>query len=316
MSYTIKLFEERVQGEMASLRVDRHYYVEPYTAIPEVMEFLLGGYRLIGGRLIYILGHQHPLFKLCRCSSVSSEYFDVPKYDSNEVNITGLAGLDRIGNPDKGVLIATYTMPNLTEQRQNSDGGDHESQMDIASEQWEFAGKSISKKNEFYRWIKNGKIKDPKGFEVAVTFPQITCQVTRHRCLSIPGLTIGKLQNTINLSEFRIINTILPAETVKFDGLTANRKITLNKGLQFYEITYKFSIQLTWGKIQPEVGDVYEGFVGWNRQLNPETSKWEGLVHGATNEPHYIHDELIFPLGTANGKPIRGLQYLFHPQST
>jgi|SRR5882672_908343 len=342
MTYHIKDIETTIQATQqagrGSLTIKRSMYCDPYDQIVALMYDMLGGYRLFGGNtLLYVQPVSHPLFPWSRCTDLEIVPKEKMGYIPNSV-VTGPLGLFRIpvplrdGNGASGlvgsaVVTASYSLPTLTEDQTN-DGGNADQQMDIASESWDFGGQRLTLLNEFYKWINNGVPKRQKDFQVTKNLSETRTQLTRHRVLKIPIGTISGLQDTINLSAFRMVNTIIPAECVRFDGASASRRLTTAQGLQYYEITYKFSLRLIYD--YTENGGSTRSYVGWNRIYNPEKGYWERMInHPLFSVPGTVHpayasgergiywyDEDIFPSAAGGGgTTIKGLQFLFDPRA-
>ena len=335
-TYHIRDIDTKITGSQKSgksdLTISRKMFCTPYTGVPTLMGDLLGGYKLVSGRVRVIPSLRHPLFPWTRCSDVSVEGHESFGYVPN-VSIAGKAGLlrtpvpvipsgvtDDWGNTGVGsaIVTATYTLPTLPEKEAGGGGDDADQQMDIASESWDFGGQRLTQLNEYLRWVVSGRPKRKENFLVTKTLTELRCQLVRHRVIRMPAITIGALQDTINKSQFRIVNTILPPETVRFEGASASRRITTSQGLQFYEVTYKFAIRLIVD--YTESSGATKTYVGWNRIYNPEKGWWERMVnfpiYSTGSRGIYLYDEDIYPASTQpNAKPIRGMQYLFDPRA-
>jgi hypothetical protein len=341
MTYHIKDIKTTIkasqQAGRGTLSIERQFYCDPYNQIVTLMFDMLGGYKLFSNFLLYVQPMSHPLFPWARCTDLSIEPKEVMGYVP-AASVAGPFGLTkRIPVPlDNGlpgavgeaIVTATYNLPTLTEAQNSSSGGNADQQMDIASEQWDFGGQRLTQLNEFYKWIVNGIPKRQKDFQVTKNLSETRTQLTRHRVLRIPIGTISGLQDTINLHPFRMVNTIIPAECVRFDGASASRRLTSAQGLQFYELTYKFALRLIYDYI--ETGST-RTYVGWNRIYNPEKGYWErmlntptfsipGTIHSSyppNSRGIYWYDEDIFAAATGTGgSSIRGLMYLFDPRAT
>jgi hypothetical protein len=329
VAYHIKDIETVITGSQnqgkGDLTISRRMYCEPYTGIVSLMSDLFGGYRKLGKTILLIPPLRHPLFPWTRCTGIQIAPFEKMGYIPAS-STTGIRGLARIPVPvnpvtgavGKAEVTATYTLPTLPEDQADSNGGDADQQMDIASESWDFGSQRLTLLNEFYKWEINGPPKRPQDFQVTKTLAESRVQLTRHKCLTIPITTVSRLTDTINKSAFRIVNSVIPAYCCRFDGMSAARRLTTGQGLIFYEITYKFSLRLIYD--YTEDAPTTRSYVGWNRIFNPEKGYWERLInyptYAAGPRGIYTLDEDIYPPSTQpNAKPIKGLQYLFSPRA-
>lgn len=335
VAYHIQDTETQISGSQkqgrGDLTINRKMLCTPYTGVVSLMSDLFGGYRRFGRKIILIPPLRHPLFPWTRCTDIQIAPFEKMGYIPNTIT-NGIRGLARIpvsvnpttGGVGKAEVTAIYTLPTLPEDANDSPGDDADQQMDIASESWDFGSQRLTLLNEYFKWKFNGTPKRQKDFQVTKTLSETRVQLTRHKCLAIPVVTMGRLADTINRSSIRLVNSVIPPECCRFDGAAAGRKITTGQGLQFYEITYKFSLRLIYDYVINDEFGVFSNqkdYVGWNRIFNPEKGYWERLVnapvYAAGERGIYLYDEDIYPASTQpNAKPIKGLQYLFDPRAT
>jgi len=335
-----------------SLKISEEGWLRPYTAIKQFISDLLGGYRLVGNRIILIPPKGHPLIPWCRCTSVKTQAFQQMQYVPHTHDVQGIAGVNRIPIPvdqscpgdstvGKCKVMMEYATPNLDPKSMDS-----QKEIDILSEQGEFSYKTLTIPNQFYKWEFSGAIldRDPKDHQQQKIIPEWGTQLTRHRCLTVPFQTISYLVGKINKNTFQCgPGLICPPQTCRFEGLSYQKRITTANGLKFYEITYKFKIRPEYSYIvtgynpglppgafgPPAPGfpkwNYAKGYVGWNRVYNFGADAWERWtswryqytklsVPSAGDPPYFIHelDEDWIP---AVGKIQGGFNKLFDPNA-
>lgn len=324
MAYTIKFMDETMSGgeddSSSSLEVVRTMKITPYTAIPECMLDLLGGIRVVNRRIIRTFPHRHPLFRQTRCKKVTTKPFDVLK--ANQTNVANYRGYfgnlkhNWIPYSNSAIVTATYGLPTLEEKdMQDSGGGDESTEMELASESWDYGGRNLTLPTKFMKWKSSGNLIRPQEANAAMAIPTIGVTVVRHRVFRKPVTAILLNMNKINKSSFRLVTDWFPPGTVRFEGLTATRRLTTARGIKFYELTYKFSIMPLFAMCAKDA-DANDGelkFVTWQRLFNPTTSLWEEVVWANdTSRKLFRYDEDDYSV-TLGGKPVKGFAGLFHP---
>lgn len=313
MAYTLQEIDETISGSGQDMTITRNLMIQPYSAVGEALSDALGGYRLIGGTIQQILPVRHPVFTWCRCTGFNAQKLTQP-YGQSPMVGGGVAALERVIEAKKAMLSLTYTMPSLAEGTLESNGaGDNPQQeLELASEAWDFSGKELELNTDYYVFASDNQPLKGKEKKIFITVPEVTLQLTRHKCFRVPFNTISTLMNSINLAPFQLgfNKPTFPSETVRFEGLSAARKLTTGQGLEFFEVSYKFAILPVYG---PLFGDT--DFVGWNRTYYPEKGYWDYYVHASTGEKPYKYADELLPLGTSGGVPTLGLGWLFDPRA-
>lgn len=334
---------DRVGGSPGSLRIARTGFCDPYTGVLKMAADLLGGYRLVGvgpkRRIILIPPMRHPLFTWCRVTDLQIDPFEKLQYTS-ATKVYDVAGLKRIALPRKGNFGAegkakvqiTYQLPTLPENAidDNGQGQNADQNIAIASESWDFSGRSLTIPGRYYEWKFSGPITPAQINDnlVKKEFADVSYQLVRHRCLKIPFNCISALMGTVNYNQISILNTTFPSETLLFLGMAATRNLTTAQGFPFYELTYRFKIKPTIDKIvisavpSPGGGGTMYGtsdpdFVGWNRVYNFAASAWERQREAGSNPERYIYpfdtDKASFLI--KNGATVVGFRCLFDPRA-
>jgi hypothetical protein len=295
---------------------------------------LLGGYRIVGRRIVLIPPLRHPLFTWCRATDVQIDGMGSWQY-SGAGTTTNLNSLRRIALPREpnfgaekpAVVQITYTLPTINDD-DNQAGNTADEQMAIASESWNFSSRSLTIPGRFYQWKFSGAI-DPVTYSdnlVKKEFSECEYQLVRHRCLTIPINCISALSGTTNANPITIIKTTFPAETLLFLGLAATRQLTTSQGFPFYEITYRFKVKTTvedyamtsLGYSGVRDTDYALGFVGWNRVYNFKTALWERWQEykaGGGGRYLYLYDTDKVSFIRRNGSTVDGFKTLFDPRA-
>jgi hypothetical protein len=282
----------------------------PYTraAINAFCKDLLGGYRVIGRKVIRIPPRRHPIFTWCRATKINIKPWG-QTFANSVPGPMGALRLDRIAQADAAAVEISYSLPEIEEKEADKPSNNEEDEKDLCSESWEFGGKNLALPNQFMKWKDSGSLLRQDEAQVSISQPQISMTMVRHRVLFKPVLSITALGNCINKNPFTILGETWPAETVRFEGASMTRRLTTGAGVKFYEMTYKFEIC----PIYDICEDSVVRHVGWNRVFNPVKAWYEPLVWVA-NTSRYIHykDEDVISQ-SLGGRTVKGFNLLFHP---
>lgn len=315
MAYQLREIDETMSGSHRDLTITRNFFCEPYSGVGGALLDALGGYYNIGGGILQVQPARHPVFPWCRVSGFNVSKFTQP---IGQTAIAGVAALERTLEAAKCQLSLTYSMPTLTQGTLDNQGGGQNSdeEIELASESYDFGGKELQLDNDYFVIASTNRQKASKNSNVFKTIPEMTMQLVRHRCIKIPFLTIAALTNTINKSTFNIgiTRTSFPSDIVRFEGCGAQRKITTAQGFQFYEITYKFAVLLTYDWTYTAIGDTIElGFPGWNRVWDEEEDRYDFYTHSKSGRKSYLYDEDVVAPVTVGGVLVNGFRHLFNP---
>lgn len=312
------VYEENREVEHArdGLTITRTLRVEPVAFAPAVVNKLLGGVFLVGRRIVRQLPHRDPLYRYCFCSSVRESPFEVLNTPGSN---SELAVLNRWNYSNSVRLVATYKTLDLNPPDQNNSNDDN-SEKELASEDFDYGAKQLTLPNQ-YLYFNEGTdtVTLPvEGLQATKTIPTLDYRLVRHYCIRRPHDAIVKLTGRVNQSAFTLQGYTWAAETMRFDGLHAARKIA-NRGFPFWELAYRFAIQTIFDKCsaQPAYGFSVAGqtFVGWNRMFRPSKAEWWYPTFAADGARRiYQFDEDIQQ--SLRGKTVKGLALLFHPAAT
>lgn len=321
MSFTLKELDCTMDAEQdkgaGKLNLMRKWKLTPFSAFPELCSVLLGGFAVYGGRIVHVPPRPHPWFPWARCNKVSCKPWDV--LAGSVPTVFGSDALNRIHLSNHGEVTATYTLPDndqVAEDKAEGEGNE-EQELDICSEAWDYGYQLLTLPNQYLKWKSTNVQIRPDELNAYITQPYIQVQVIRHRVLKKPVNSIMALMGKINQSQMRLVADYFPAETVKFDGLTANRRITTAKGLKFYELGYKFIIIGNYGLCQ-DLADLanptgIKTYAGWNRAFNPAVNAYDRMVWAANpTKGAYLLDGDSWGQ-TIGGRLVPGFSTLFHP---
>jgi hypothetical protein len=291
--------------------VVRHLTVEPASDVPLVTARLLGGIDIVGGVAVRIFPHRDPVYPWATCESVDEEPVDQTENPAG--SDAGLAMLDVKNFPEMARLKATYTTPDHKEDQQQQND-----EKELASESYDFGARHLTlPSDQMLVYGLPDKLLKGENLAATKTIPTLTAVIVRHYCAQVPFDAIVKLTGRVNKSTVRLISYTYAPEMVRFDGAADSRKLT-NKGVPYFELTLKFSVQTAFDFITtpPEPNPLFpdngKGFVGWNRVYIPKLKYWEYVVWAADQQRRiYLYDEDIQQ--TIRTTTVKGFSLLFHP---
>lgn len=292
--------EVDADGQTGMVQVVRTLRISPYTAWLPVALSLLGGVKLVGGKLVRVPGRPDPELPFCYCERI--KLAGIPPYTGPSAN--GTQNLDQVAVYQDARITATYNTF-LPED------------IDQVTENFDFQARQLTLPIGTYGRMGANKAPDPveaalptDQFGATKTQTSIEYTLTRHGVQTIPLDAIGQLQGLVNKKTFTIsvatgvrqggtigeikysnVKRSFPPESLRFEGATATRKITLY-GIHFYDLTYKFVIN----NIKDVCADGGTGndkvYVGWNRLYIPTSNKYERIaVIGNTKRGIYQYAE-------------------------
>lgn len=319
MAFTIKDLNVNMSAEQSrgdsKLTVTREMKITPMSAMPEVFDTFLGGFRKVGRRIVRIPAMRHPLFRWARCTKIDAKPFDVLKY--NAASVIGAGQINKYAYADSALVTATYSLPDITESDEQESGagqGDEEQEIDLCSESWDYSYKNLTLPAHYMKWQSSDEVIRPDELAAYLTQPVITCTIVRHRVLNKPIGAILALLGKINGNELRLVSDRFPVGTVRFDGLQANRRLTTAKGLQYFELSYKFMATGNYGRCADLDGA--STWAGWNRAFNPKTAMYDRIVWAADETRQLFEYDDEAWTTTIGGRTIEGFSNLFHPLAT
>lgn len=301
--------ENRVESAgRDGLEVVRTFRVDPYTARQAVIDTLLGGVRMIAGRLVRLPPARDSWYPWCYCVDVKTSPFEV--LNSPGININ-FAQLLTLNYSQSAKLVATFKTLNHEE----GTGGNEADEKTIATETWDFAAQQLTLPNLYWKWETDNELLVRTDTGVTKTFPRIEYGLTRHFCINIPQNAINQLIGRVNKSSFLVKRNgttyTRNAQCVRFDGANINWQHT-NKGIQFAEISYKFAVN----KIYEKLDTGQSGYVTWNRLYRAEKAWWEKPKPSSGEDRSiYLLDEDA-PSQTIQGREVKGFDLLFNPAAT
>ena len=296
--------------------VVRTFRVEPYIDGILLASKLLGGVKLIGGRIVRFLPARDPVLPWCYCDSVEIEGLGVFG-SALPLGFTVLSAAN--GYENGAVLVATYKTQDTDQATIDQTGGtpgaegdpsggqstDAQSEIDVATETYDFSIQQLTLPNDRYKWSSDTKLLLNTNIGAVKGIPKIDYMLSRHLVPRLPKTAIRDMLGRVNRYAFTVAGDMWPKETLRFDGASVNRKIT-NEGAKYYEIGYKLAIQSTYDKIESGIRD----YVGWQRLFRPDTDRWETVTTAGGGKFLYEYDD---DAPAQNG--ISGLKLLFDPRS-
>ena len=306
----------QVTGELS---IERTFYLTPFAAYPRVLDGFLGGVRLVGGRLIRVAPLRDPYHPFAVCMDVAVDMVHGEAVATGGPFASAALAAASVEAPTGGAMVRTsWRIPRPGEIGAGVDEGTGDAafgnnatpqqERNFAEESFTFSAKNITLPNDRLKWDGSNEALSNTNVQAVKTIPHIDYTLTRHFLLKLPHLALTKLMGRINENTFRVADVVWPAECVRLDGGSAQRKITLG-GLPFYDLTLRWAIQPTWDNVEDGASND-PAFVGWNRFFRPDTALWEYAVHVAdTSKNVYELDTGISQTGL--GKTITGFDLLF-----
>lgn len=286
------------------LEITRTLRIEPMTARGLLIDALLGGVRLIGGRLFRTRPARDPAYPWCFCTDVKITPFEVLNTPGSNV---GLLQLLASNYSESATVVATYKTLDHEEKDDNGSGNE-DSEKELSSETWDYSARQLTLPNQYWKWHGTDELLIRTNTNLTKTFGQIDYTIARHFCLRRPNTAMTQMLHRVNKNPFRMPDFVWPAETLRYEGGQVSNKRT-NKGQKFYEIAHKFMVQPTYAKISGAETD----YVGHNRIYRHDTGFWEKPeAVNANADRIYQHDEDA-PAQTIRGGSVKGFALLFHP---
>lgn len=316
-----------------SVSVERVVRVTPYNEVPYVCDLILGGCRLIGGRLYRIPPSRDPQFPWCVAEAVEIE--GVGAYTGTAAS--GLNNLAIRASYDQGCrLRITYKTPEAGQSTGDPRDGDledppgapstptgnpveptNQQEIDLASESYDWSYEYAALSGEKFGFSDGiGQTPDrtisSSSVRVGKRIPKIDMVLTRHFVVRAPWTAIGYMIGTVNKTAFRRGRVTWPKETMRFDGLQTSRKFT-SFGLKWWELTLKFQILIL--KDQVAGGVAAKDHVGWLRMYDINSHLWRYVV-GIPNQNKTLleYDEDNYTENDSGIAGVAGFKALFHPR--
>ncbi len=305
----------KVHYTTSGVEVTRVLRVVPYADFPIVAFLLMGGVRLLGGRLRRFPPARDPVLPWCFCQDVQVDGIGV--FGSTiPAGITALIAQN--GYEEGALLTAVYKTlennPAPTDQQNQSTNSQQE--IDIASETYDFSSQLLTISSNAMKWSQDGALLNNKLHNVTKVVPRVDFALTRHLVINKPSKAIRDMAGRINKSVLICQNDLYPVGTLRFDGASASRKTT-SEGLKFWEMTYKFAVQPVFDDIVASFGStVTTDYVTWNRLFRFDISRWDYPVFiGDANRRIYLYDE-DGPSQVLGTDVVKGFPLLFHPAAS
>jgi hypothetical protein len=330
VAYTVKELS-RVEKIMSTgLEVTRVLDVAPYAARGEAYNDLLGGVRLIGGRLVRFPPLADPAFPWCRVSDITTEPIDDTDYlvaPSPSYNPL------RVAAPYKNAarMTVVYRTPEGGQDENDIDNGEGDGtneaqEIDLADESWEFSNSQVQIPNTTMAWERTdggtsasplppGSVLNPNSALAArMLIPKLDYTLVRKLVVRKPTQAILLNLGRVNKKRIRLGPDTYEAECVRFDGASARRAIT-NRGVKFYEVTYKFCVNPIFDSYWkgPGADTNARGYVGWNRfyRFDQDRYMYVSNPKNANRRVYqYDEDDAVQVLG---GRTVKGFLLLFNP---
>lgn len=322
MAYTAEQESMSMNASFNQITVRRVFNITPGSAWLEAVKYLLGGFRIIGGKMIRVPGRADP---------------ELPQCFVESVDVEGL-GTFTTGTSASGSVHFT-TAPAYTRQRLTVTYTTYiPDDIDLLTESYDMSAQMLTVPNEWYGFLGTGtlgsstvtpmkNIAPEMGAQKIV--PEIKYTLSRCASMTVPITAIRQLLGSVNkqaltlnivtgaslaaqddstatIDYAKAIRTY-PAETLRFDGAGISRRVSLY-GAHFYSMDLHFSWQTKYDKI--ETGS--KASVGWNRIYNPSTDRYERLaVAPSTDRQIHRYDEDAADDQTIKGKTVTGMRLLF-----
>lgn len=265
MAYTLTEENREETVSRDGQEVVRTLRVEPYTERFTVMQELLGGVSVVGGRFTRTLPARDPWMPWLFCNSIKMTPVEILNSPGSTTNAAQLA----IRNYSASCrLVVTYK--SLDRDESTND------EKTLASEAWTYGSTSLTLPNAFFKWP-DEKLLLRTDVALTKVIPTLDYTVTRHYCPTVPFTAISRLTGTINKSAFQMPFYLWPKETLRFEGVDISRKYTIGAtsaatGIPFFELSYKFAVNTTYDQCGPDndSATTRRTHAGWNRMFNPE----------------------------------------------
>lgn len=314
-----------------SVSITRVLEVEPYSAWGSMVDFLLGGIRLVGGFLYRVPPMGDPYVPWAFAKSVDVEGVGTFQGNTDQTPIVQLVSKNFYR---RARLTVQYETIALTQDEVENSGGENspseEQEMDLATQSIDVTSQSLTLPNSFFRFKRSPDLSmNTVNVNAVKVIPQMKTVFVRHFVINRPLNAINALIGRVNYSSFRVGTATWPSETLRFDGANTSQKIT-NLGIKFHEIQYQFSVMPAYDNIatsdeavdanDPKIivtpSTTTKAFVGWNRIYRADRGYWDRVVAkdpltGTYNKQMYDYDNEITQ--TISGASLTGFKLLFHP---
>ena len=338
---TIKEKKRRVTGSLENETVERTFFIAPdtgeeatvYQYAVDLMYRILGGSSPIGPQMVRKSPFFDPYLKGCYASEVEINgegYFKTGETPSLEKMLTGKSYYEGVE-----FVIRYKTMEAEQDQGGGSPTQDHDEEIELATEQWDFGAQNLTQTGKLL-WAKsdnNGPLEPIENEEAkpVKTIPKVDYTLTRNYVVNLPRAAISGLLGKVNGSVFgkapkKGIDRSYPIETLRFDGATISRRIT-SKKVEYFKVAYKFAHNPIYERIF-NLGDatplavkdatLSKGFVGWNRIWREAFGWWEHVYSpsGPTLDERKLYKYDSTYSQSIKGVAVSGFNLLFHPAAT
>lgn len=292
--------------------VVRRFQVEPWSARGEFYADMLGGVRLVAGRLFRVFPKRDPNYTWLFARGVDTA---PPADDPGEVDQSANGIITRASYKWAEVTV-TYKPLDRDIPENDQDTSNEQQEIDLATIAIDFSAKSLTLPNQWFVWADapaaaNDGLVTNSNIGVTKVYPGAQVVVTRHLCARKPHNAILGNLGRINGKALTLAGDRYPPHTLRFDSARANRKIT-SKGIKFWELAYTFAVQPMFDKVT----DVSWDFVGWNRIYDPKKGWWRFVRSNLGGDSKFLYeydDDANAAKQSINGQDKRGFGLLFHP---
>jgi hypothetical protein len=312
----------------AGVEVTRKFRVIPYSAVETVCDKLLGYVTLVGDGIVRVPPHKDP-YTNSWC--VQADVDPVEALNSPGNSVVNLAALDARNYSESAWITATYKPIDVDQPAGSSSTNSSQQEIDLASESYDYGGRMERVPNQFWAWDEGTDtvLLAKERYEATRNIPDVKLQLVRHLCVTRPHQAISRLCGRVNKSIFRVVKTEFAAETLRFDGLHAQRRISARvssiERLPLWELTYKFEYIPVYDYTESGAQE----YVGWNRKFRSTIENGVGNRSGQWQRPVLFNDKGkpldakrgLFDFDedvtqTLRGKTVKGFALLFHPSAT
>lgn len=330
MAYTLNEISRQEKLTASGLEVTRVLDVEPYAARGQAYSDLIGGVRLVGGRLVRFPPLADPAFRWCRVAEITtdpideSDYLVAPSQSYNPYRLTA-----QYHGPAR--LTVVYKTPEGGQtpddiDKGGGDGTDEAQEIELADESWDFSNTQVPIPNTAMAWERTdgsspsaplppgSVLNQASTLSARKLIPKLDYALVRKFVVRKPTTAILQMLGRVNKSSIRLGGDLYLPEMVRFDAASARRSIT-NLGIKFYEMTFKFCINPIWDTYWKGPGEAVTatGYVGWNRFYYFEKDRWQYMHNRRTaNRRTYQFDEDA-PAQRLGGRQVKGFKLLFNP---
>jgi|LakMenEpi03Aug12_release.lakeMendotaPanAssembly.Ray.scaffolds.fasta_scaffold73410_2 hypothetical protein len=328
---TITEVSRRATYSRDGLTVTRVMDVTPYSAAAPLAYEMLGGPRVLNGRVYRRLPERDPWLKQCFCESIDSE--GMGKFDGfNGEVFTPSVVLASKSKYDFARLTVTYKTPekNTPEEEEAASGenSSEQAEIELATQSWDFSSTSLTLPLSQFK-TKYGIVNttaQQQGTNGIKVFPKIDYTLARTRLATRPIVAITSLVGRVNKNKFNLGVAIWPPETLRFEGANISQRVTMD-GFKYFDINYKFTIMPIYDLVATTQETEVAGsgssapsvitpsakkmdFVGWNRVYIPARGCWDYLVEVADETRKIYRYDTEYSQGFATG-----FSCLFHPRA-